>query len=428
MAEKVKATNANILNAVRNTLSYEVQNHLPEVTSDNLQQVYNDILNIQPLRNEIVPALVQRIGLQTIESVAWRNPLARYKKYPMRYGATEEETYVNMCKGKVYDSRESYEAAFQQYQSYVMSVFHKVNLKLQYPVTITFDNLRSAFTSEYGIRDMMSAKMESATSGANWDEYLAMKGLIATGYGAEMLPAVTVDAVTDEATAKALLTEIKAAVGEFQFPEPANNILGATSSSKPGNLIWITTPRVNAQISVEALAYAFNMDKADVEVSTVIVDNFGNDAIQGVLCDVRFFNCRDQFREMSDQRLANILSWNYFYTVVEMISPSPFFPIRVFTTDTVADKGVTITVTGGTYTPGTTVEVPYTVTGGTGTYHPKLVTLEVTAGATSRDTFIIPGTNLLQVGADETGSLTVTGTFRPDPSITGTGAYTKKGE
>lgn len=158
MAEKVQATNANILNAVRNTLSYEVQNHLPEVTSDNLQQVYNDILNTQPLRNEIVPALVQRIGLQTIESVAWRNPLARYKKDPIRYGATEEETYVNMCKAKVYDSRESYEAAFQQYQSYIMSVFHKVNLKLQYPVTITFDNLRSAFTSEYGIRDMMSAK------------------------------------------------------------------------------------------------------------------------------------------------------------------------------------------------------------------------------------------------------------------------------
>lgn len=425
MAEKVKATNANILNAVRNTLSYEVQNHLPEVTSDNLQQVYNDILNIQPLRNEIVPALVQRIGLQTIESVAWRNPLARYKKDPMRYGATEEETYVNMCKGKVYDSRESYEAAFQQYQSYIMSVFHKVNLKLQYPVTITFDNLRSAFTSEYGIRDMMSAKMESAITGANWDEYLAMKGLIDNGYDAEMLPAVTVKAVIDEATAKALLTEIKAAVGEFQFPEPANNILGATSSSKPISLIWITTPRVNAQISVEALAYAFNMDRADVEVSTVIVDRFANDAIQGVLCDVRFFNCRDQFREMSDQRLANILSWNYFYTVVEMISPSPFFPIRVFTTDTVADTGVTVTVTGGTYAPGTTVEVPYTVTGGTGTYHPKLVTLEVTAGAVSRDTFIIPGTNLLQVGADETGTLTVTGTFRPDSSITGTGSFTK---
>lgn len=425
MAEKVQATNANILNAVRNTLSYEVQNHLPEVTSDNLQQVYNDILNIQPLRNEIVPALVQRIGLQTIESVAWRNPLARYKKDPMRYGATEEETYVNMCKGKVYDSRESYEAAFQQYQSYIMSVFHKVNLKLQYPVTITFDNLRSAFTSEYGIRDMMSAKMESAITGANWDEYLAMKGLIDTGYDAEMLPAVTVDAVTDEATAKALLTEIKAAVGEFQFPNPANNILGATSSSKPISLVWITTPRVNAQISVEALAYAFNMDRADVEVSTVIVDSFGNNAIQGVLCDVRFFNCRDQFREMSDQRLANILSWNYFYTMVEMISPSPFFPIRVFTTDTVADTGVTVTVTGATYTPGTTVEVAYTVTGGTGTYHPKLVTLEVTAGATSRDTFIIPGTNLLQVGADETGSLTVTGTFRPDETITGTATFTK---
>lgn len=417
-----KATNVNILNAMRS--EYELENRIPEATLDNLQQIFTTMMSYSQGRNTIIPSLLERIGLQTVDTTAWRNPLAMYKKDPMRYGMTHEETFVNMCKGKLYDPRESYEYAFQQYQSYIMSVFHKVNLQMQYPVTITYDNLRSAFLSEYGIRDMMAAKMESAVTGANWDEYNAMKGMIDAGYEQQILPAVTVPAVADESTAKTLLTEIKAAVNEFKFPNPANNIAGATSASEPYNLIWITTPRVDANISVEALAYAFNMDKAQVDVRTVIVDKFDNAAIQGVLMDIRFFNVRDQFREMSDQRLANILSWNYFYTMVEMISASPFYPIRVFTTDTVATTSLSITATGGTYTQGEVITIAATVTGGTGTYHQSLLNWSV-EGATSRDTYILPGTNQLYVGADETGTLKVTITYRPDESVTKTINYTK---
>lgn len=417
-----KATNVNILNAMRS--EYELENRIPEATLDNLQQIFTTMMSYSQGRNTVIPSLLERIGLQTVDTTAWRNPLAMYKKDPMRYGMTHEETFVNMCKGKMYDPRESYEYAFQQYQSYIMSVFHKVNLQMQYPVTITYDNLRSAFLTEYGIRDMMAAKMESAVTGANWDEYNAMKGMIDTGYDQQILPAVTVPAVTDEASAKTILTEIKAAVNEFRFPNPANNIAGATSASEPYNLIWITTPRVDANISVEALAYAFNMDKAQVDVRTVIVDKFDNAAIQGVLMDIRFFNVRDQFREMSDQRLANILSWNYFYTMVEMISASPFYPMRVFTTDTVATSSLSITANGGTYNQGEVITIPATVTGGRGTYHQKLLSWSV-EGATSRDTYILPGTNQLYVGADETGTLAVTVTYRPDESVTKTVNFTK---
>lgn len=418
------ATNKNILKAVRQELSLEVQNHLPVEVSDNLQSVYDNILNYAPVRNEIVPSLINRIGMQTVDSIAWRNPLARFKKEPMRYGETHEETYVNMCKGRVYDAQADFKFAFQQYQSYIMSVFHNVNLEIQYPVTITYDNLRKAFTSEYGIRDMIMAKMESAITAANWDEYLAMRDLINVGYEKEVLPAVTVEAVTDEATAKKLLIEVKRAVGEFGFPLPENNPAGATSHAMPTNLIWITTPNVNAQIGVDALAYAFHMDKADVEVQTVIVDKFANEAIQGVLCDVRFFNVRDQFKDMTDQRLANVLSWNYFYTQVEMVSASPFYPIRVFTTDAVVETP-DLSITAGTYTAGQTQEVEVTVTGGTGTYHQNLVTLEVESGATSAKTYVIPGTHLLHLGADETGTIVLKAIYRPNETITATGSFTK---
>lgn len=334
----VKPTNENIIKAVRANASLDFQNRIPADVSGDLQKVYDALMNYAPVRNEFVNTLITRIGLQTVDSNAFKNPLSLYKKDPIRYGMTHEETYVNMAKGYKYDSNADAELSLKQFESYIMTMFHNVNLKMQYPVTVTYDNLRNSFLSETGIRDLVSAKMEACISGAELDEYTAMKGLIDTGYEQKVLPAVHVDEVVNESTAKELLAQIKQAVGEFAFPNPANNIVGATSSSPASNLIFITTPKVNARISVEALAYAFNLNKAEVEVRTVVVDSFSHPAIQGVLLDVRFFNCRDQFREMTSQQLANILKWNYFYTMVEMISASPFYPIRVFTTDTISDK------------------------------------------------------------------------------------------
>lgn len=420
MATRVKATNANILRAARNSMSRELQAHLPDEIMDNLQTVFDTIMNNQNLRNEIIPSLIQRIGLQTVDAESWDNPLALYKKDPMRYGATHEETYVNMARGKKYNPRESFEYIFKQYQSYIMTAFHNVNVKVQYPVTITFNNLRDAFLSEYGIKSMMDAKLQSAITGANWDEYTAMKGLIDTGYDKEYLPAITVPEVVDEASAKKLLVEVKAAVNEFKFPNPANNIAGATSSSRAENLIWITTPRADANISVEALAYAFNMDKAQVSIRTVIVDRFENPAIQGVLVDARFFNVREQLREFSEQKLANILSWNYFYTLFEMISPTPFYPIRVFTTDVVTQTA-TITATDGNYVPSTITNIEATIAnadGDTGTYLQKAIDYEIESGATSLDTYILPGTNQLVTGADETGNIVISIKWRYDTNPT----------
>lgn len=407
----VKATNENIINAIRADATLDFQNRIPSVVSDNLQKVYDALMSYAPARNEFVNSLITRIGLQTVDSNAFRNPLSLYKKDPMRYGMTHEETYVNMAKGYEYNSNADAELSLKEFESYIMTMFHNINLKMQYPVTVTYDNLRNAFLSETGIRDLVSAKMESCISGAELDEYTAMKGLIDTGYEKNVLPAVHVDEVVNEATAKELLAQIKQAVGEFAFPNPANNIVGATSSSPASNLLFITTPKVNARISVEALAYAFNLDKADVEVRTVVVDSFSHPAIQGVLLDVRFFNCRDQFREMTSQQLANILKWNYFYTMVEMISASPFYPIRVFTNDTISDK-LTINLksdaptdlisVGNPFGVGITADLSKIVESvtGTGTYDAKNLQYEIvsTSGFTSEnEPKMIVGTPYMQL-------------------------------
>lgn len=418
MATKAAPTNINMLNALRSEMSLTYQDRIPEAVQENLQDVYTSIMRYQPARNELVSALVKQIGLITIDSMMFINPLNRLKKDPMRFGSTHEEIFLSMIKGTQFDNRAGIEKAFAIYQSNIMAAYHKINFEMQYPVTVSYRNLQDAFTSEYGIRDLITAKVQQAFSSANYDEYLAMRGLAETGYNKGILYPVTVPEVTNEDTSKQFLALVKEYVGSMAFPNPLFNFAGATSFSSPNTLVFLTTPQLNAQLGVQALAYMFNDDRAAINVETIIVDKFSNPAIKGVLCDIRFFNVREQFREFTDNYNGASLNWNYFYTIVEMISASPFYPCVVFTTDTASVTGISgPNITN--YVPGAEIQVAYTVTGGSGAYVPQEVDFSI-AGNTDNDTIIVPGTNTLIIGKNETGNLTITITSRVTPTITGT--------
>jgi hypothetical protein len=422
MSTKTAPTNANILNALRSTMSLTYQDRIPEAVQNNINDVYQSIMKFQPGRNELVSALVKQIGLITIDSLFFNNPLTRLKKDPMRFGNTHEEIFVNMIKGTQFDNRAGIEKAFAIYESNIMAAYHRVNFDMQYPVTVSYRNLQDAFTSEYGIRDLITAKVQQCFSSANYDEYLAMKQLAESGYTKGYLYPVKVPAITDETTSKTFLASVKEYVGNIAFPNPLYNLAGATSFSSPNTLVFITTPKVNAQLGVQALAYMFNDDRAALNVETIIIDKFTNPNIQGILCDIRFFNVREQFREFTDNYNGASLNWNYFYTVVEMISASPFYPCVVFTTEDVSVKTITGTDIAN-YVKGSEYTLQYEVTGVADKYVPTGVDFELD-GNTDDKTLIVPGTKTLIIGANETGTMSITVTSRYDTSVTGTIAVT----
>ena len=408
-------TNKNVITAARNSLALEVQARISDPTQEGLDAVYDQMTQYLPVRNALEPALVSQIGKQTVDSVSWRSPFGRVKKDPMYYGTTDEEIYVNFAKSQHFSPSNDWQDAFKTYQGYIMAMFHSINFSEQYPFTISWDNMRMAFQTNYGIRDIIRAKVESAISGYNWDEYNATVGLIGAGYDKQILPAATVSNPTDQTSANNLLASVKAKVGEFAFPLPQNNIAGSTASSQPTQLLWITTPQTDSALSVYSQAYAFQNDKIAIPVDTVIVDGFTNDAIVGVLCDVRFFRIREQFKIFTHQEVANNLNWNHFYTVVEQISASPFYPICVFTTETVATE-TTVTASAQTYTAGEEVKIVASLTGGTGTYHVGLIDYSIKSGAVD-GTYIVPGTNILHVAEDQTGTVVVIATSRNNPTV-----------
>lgn len=407
MAEtKLDMTNVNLLNAVRNTMSVDYRDRVPQATKDNIDAISKTLTDpYNPMaRNELVPALVNLIVSQSISTEAFRNPLRILNSNAMPYGNGEQEVYVNFAQGYTHDANISIEDATAIYDSYIMALYHKINFNNDYPVTIYYEDLRGAFLDSYGLKNLISAKVESVVSACNWDEFTTAKELIASAKRAGQIYPVHVDPVTDQASANALAKQIQAYIDKIQFPNPLYNFAGATSAAKEDTILLFVDPDTKAAMNVDSYASAYNLDRMIPKAQQVLIDNF-NDAegIVAVLVDKRFFKIREQYRLMVQDNVNRGLRWNSTYTVKEMFSYSLFYPIIVFTTEDVLissmtninfrkvgtgidfdfSKGYTITSTGVSDNA-----VDFTV-----------------INNTSKDTFVIPGTTILRIAKDEKGIL-----------------------
>lgn len=425
---KAAASNINVMNAMRAKMSLMYQDRIPIATQENIASLYESILNVPGIRNEFVDSLVNLVLMQSVESAYFHNPLTELKSAPMRYGYGEEEIYVNMAKGHEFDMWAGPDKLFGYYAANVMSAMHKINHDEQYAVTISFDDLRTAFMDAFGIRTLINAKTESLVSGEQYDEYLLMLELVNSAYASGQLFPVTIQDPVDEASSRALVKTLMTFSDKMRFPTPAFNIAGADSSASKTSIFALVTPEVSATLTVDVLAYMFNVPQESISLRKIVIDKFRNPAVKMFLFDARWFNVRDQLKTFtSNNGNGAALSWNYFYTVQQMFSYSPFFPAIVFTTENFSVTGITVNdVTDAR--PGTIVEVTALATAAAGQNAMQYMTYAI-SGQTSDRTHVIPGTNQVSIGKDEKAtSITVTATSRYagfyGKDVSGTGTIT----
>lgn len=402
MAEKLDMTNINMLNAVRQTMSVDYRDRVPVATRENIADIAKTLTDpYNPMaRNELVPALVNLIASQSISTEAFRNPLRILNSNAMPYGNGEQEVYVNFARGYAHDANISIEDATAIYDSYIMALYHVINFNNDYPVTIWFEDMRSAFLDDYGLRSLVQAKVESVISACNWDEFTTAKELIVSAKSAGRVYPVHVDAVTDQASANALAKQIQSYIDKIQFPNPLYNYAGATSAAKENTILLFVDPDTKAAMNVDSYASAYNLDRMIPKAQQVVIDNFNNaEGIVAVLVDKRFFKIREQYRMMVQDNVNRGLRLNSTYTIKEMFSYSLFYPIIVFTTENVLAPSITATDVG-LVKVGTDVDFGGNITITSTGVADKALDLKV-VGNSSPDTFVIPGTNILRIAKDE---------------------------
>lgn len=409
------------------------------------------LMQYTPLQNAFLTNVVNRIAFVIITSRLYENPWAHFKKGIMEYGETVEELFVQLASPFQFDPEVAENEVFKRVIPDVRAAFHCMNYQKFYKVTVSNDQLRQAFLSWQGITDLISRIINTLYTGANYDEFLVMKYMIARMALDGNIYPVTIPAVSST-NARTVTTQMVEYGLNFQFMSDSYNIAGVQTYTDPRYLYTILTTDISALFDVEVLALSFNMSKAELLGRQVLVDGFGQldqvrlqelfaddpyttftpfttaelaqlKTIKGLMVDENFFMIFDNLVNMTEIYNPQGLYWNYMYHVWKTFSTSPFVNAVMFTTTTNTITSITVTPATPTLAKGSTTKFSATVVG-TG-FVAQQVLWEVSGtGITST----IDYAGNLTIGKNETAAtLTVKATSLLNPNVSGTTTVTVQG-
>lgn len=399
-----------VMNAIRNESSSEYQSRIPVATQENITKIGNAFEQYEPMKNEFLHALVNRIGLVIVKNALFNNPLREFKK-ELAFGTDVEEIFVDIVKAQTYDPSVAESEVFKRELPNVKALFHRQNRRDFYKVTIENEDLTNAFLSWEGVTDLIAKITNALYTSASYDEFILMKNLLKDYNDRGLYYNVQVDEITDTESAKRFAKTVRAYSNKLTFMSTLYNAQHVATSTPLENQMILIDTDLDAEIDVEVLAWAFNMSKADYLQRRVLVDNFGGmTGTYALIVDKDFFMVFDQKFMFTEQYNAQGLYWNYFLHIWQILSTSQFANAIRFTTDTVEPTptpsvtSVTISPKTATVTKGGTQQFTTTVVVENGAS--QNVSYRVIDG--SEGTTITPE-GLLTVGANETATtLTVT--------------------
>lgn len=334
--------NSAILDAIRGIASTDYQRRIPATDTAGVAATIENLTKPENRQwmNEFIDALVNRIGMTIARSNSWSNPLAPFKRGMLEYGNTIEEIQVGLLEAHGYDPDRDYmeKTLFGRERPEVQVNFHTINRQDMYKVTINPDLLKRAFLAESGLSGFVNQLMEAPTTSDQWDEFLLTSSLFKEyehngGFYHVNVPDVAnLNSTGDDA--RLALRKMRAMAGNIKFLSTEYNAAKMPVYAKPDDLMLFVTPEFNAAIDVEALAGAFNIDRAQMHGKIVELPEsaIGVDGAQAIMTTSDFFVIADALFESTNQWNPASLHNNYFLHHHQVISASRFVPAVMFTT------------------------------------------------------------------------------------------------
>ncbi len=357
-----KTTRAvNMANTVRTLAGDDFANAVPVATRTNISSYATPILEISSLRNMFVNTLVQRIGFEFIHNKRYNNPLARFKKGSTPLGGIVEEIGTNPVESQGFSSDGYIRTPDGQVLTPLNKrtpdtkvLYHTINREDQYPISISRQQLQTAFVSWEKLDDFISSVMSAMYSGDSIDEFIYTKNLIDAGVTKDMLVTRTIaNPTTSKENAENFVREMNIVSSKMCFPstkynkyidqEGAEGKAYKTWSDKERQVIILST-EVLQTINISVLSQAFHMSQADFRNAVVEIDEFDNPAILGVVCDESLLQIYDNLFEVSEQQNAQGLFFTYFLTHFETLSLSMLSNAVVFLDESYVKHTITATV------------------------------------------------------------------------------------
>jgi hypothetical protein len=403
-----------IVNAIRNS-NPSFANYVPLANAENVAQVSAGIMINQTVQNDFITNLIDRIGLVVVKSTLLKNPLKKFKKGAMPFGRTIEEIFTDITKAKKYDPYDAENTVFKRSIPNVKSLFHERNRQDFYEQTVSDEQLKTAFVSWNNFESFVSSIINSIYNSAEVDEYEYMKLLVDNYYSKGHFTVVPVTAPTTETATREFVKKLRATAKKMTLPSGSRdfNALAVRTRTDMSDLHLIIDADLEAQMDVEILARAFNMDKTDFLGHVTIIDGFASAGLEAVLVDQDWFMVYDNLLKLETIRNPKGLYWNYFFHVWQTLSVSRFANAVAFVSGSVpAVTQVIVDPVIASVKAGATFEFTAYVRSTDGADHPVVWSVVASNAQTTKKagTTIDAVTGILTVASDQTGELIVRAT------------------
>lgn len=362
----LNASTVDILNVIRQNAGYDYQQSVPVVAKEtDIPRVGEIIMGTPAFANTFLNALINRIAIVRVNSATFNNPYSILKKGYLEFGETIENIFVNIVNAVDFSADKAEAREFKRSIPDVRSSFATINWRVMYPVTISDEELKTAFLSIDGVSQLIAKIVDAVYTGAEYDEFLLFKYLLIKAVTKGRMYPVGVDATDMKNWAK----EFRGKSNLLPFIKTEYNESGVRTNTPKTRQVIFMDSTFNADYDVEVLASAFNMDKADFMGRLFLIDDFtsfDNDRfsviransdgleevtaeelalmqnVKAILIDEEWFLCYDNKNKFTEKYVASGMYWNYFYHVWKTISSNPFANAIVFASN---DATVTLPAT-----------------------------------------------------------------------------------
>ena len=337
---------AKVFNVIRADSSKVFMETLPSATADNINTISNILFNdaYQPMLNEFVNNLINRIALTIVRNKSYDNPLSIFKKGSVPLGTDIQDIYENPANAEQYEYSNTAMAKLLTITDPDTHVaYYRRNRQDMYTKTIPREVLQGAFVSWDKFEEFIQGITTSLYSGNYIDEFKYTKELIDGVYNQGKIKCEVVSNPVDAATSKAFLKKVRALYTKMSLPSTQYNSYSLFTNSGKSVTTWtdkerivlIITADALANIDVEALASAFNIDKADFMGRVITVDAFDNDEIVAVMCDEAFLQIYDNLFRFDEFYNARVMAWNEYLHAWGTFAVCPFANAVCLTTEQV---------------------------------------------------------------------------------------------
>ena len=342
-----------VLNTIRDNASDIYRSRIPEATRTNIQDIQEGMTNPNNavVTNEFISTLLNMIIKQVIHNKFFSDPLKSLKKGTKPLGDTIEEIYANFVQAKGFDPTGA--DLLDREMPDVKAVYHRMNRQDRYKITISPEQIQKAFASYDKLESFIQTIINTLYNSSELDEFVLMKQLIKQAIDNNAMKVVTIpDPVASEQNAKDFIKAVKIVSGDMVFANSNNNAYLESQSTDNKALITCTPKSeqiliidnaTDVSVSIEVLAYVFNMSVAEFNDTRKIVnDAFPDEIIRACLVDEQFLQVYDDLLLFKEFENAEGLYKNYYLHVWQTLAYSNLVNAVAFKVASDADSDGTV--------------------------------------------------------------------------------------